>query len=157
MNPKMFLVTPTHEQGEAPCQTIYWCLPITKEEADGYLCAMATVKRMQSDPPASAVGLVLGLDLRVYSQWLALDYDHDKAETVEDDDEPCLLPGEPADYGLVPADCGFDLQTANVTEDDARFHAMYKDSDNQIESFDVPQAKFEQAARGEPDKADKED
>lgn len=69
------------------------------------------------------------------------------------DDRFALLPGAPADWGLVePEETRLDLQTAVLTDDNVRFRAYYKDDDHQIESHDLPRSLFERALRGETDK-----
>jgi len=154
---KMFLVSEVHDPSESGSEPIYCCVPITREEAAEFLKAMLRVKQEEADRGFDQLGSIYGVELWRQADWFTLEADNDKTQRfVEHFDNSdyryALLPGEPADWGLVePEDTRLDLETVVVTDDSVRFRAYYKNDDHQIESHDFPRSLFEKAERGETD------
>jgi hypothetical protein len=155
---KMFLVSEVHDPSESGSEPLYCCVPITRVEADEFLKAMRRVEQEEAERGFSQLGSIYGVELWRQADWLTLEADNDKTRKfVEHFDNSefryALLPGVPADWGLVePEETSLDLETVVVTDDNVRFRAYYKNDDHQIESYDFPRSLFEQAERGEPDK-----
>jgi hypothetical protein len=154
---KMFLVSEIHDPSESGIEAIYCCVPITAAEAKDFVQAMLRVEQMTADKGFDQIGPIYGVELWRQADWFTLEADSEKTEKlVEQFDNSefryALLPGTPADWGLVESEeTSLDLETAIVTDDSVRFRAYYKNDDHQIESHDFPRSLFEKAERGETD------